>query len=395
MNQEEKPLRSRRELRATRAQTEVQDGETPSGDAPTPVTSQSSAQSDSVATGRIRRVADVPVDAIPERKPAERSSQIRARDRAALRTIKQLAEKEEQLSGGLPTRRQLRLQQLKAQAATAGTNPPTVEPPSMGVTAGIGLVSPAVRGADSPAPAPGDAVNPADMSVEEALAERSKLEKAAQEHFAALENLGPQDPETVDPEILAQQIALAERAAILNRRARAKQKLAEEHQQRTQPSHDPTATNNLAMMAPQETVQVPGVGHPVLRRPATSHVPVVPALLPRTAAPKRGADTSSTDKPGTPVSGRSEILARAEAVARANGEVVDEPARDGAEPHNDAELQSPRVAARAAYGLDPLDAATAGLAHAQRVRLMQLAVFAVGIITLIAGIIMLITGLNS
>jgi hypothetical protein len=46
------------------------------------------------ATGRVRRVAPGPVDSPPAGSAAERSSQIRARDRAALRTIKELAEKE-------------------------------------------------------------------------------------------------------------------------------------------------------------------------------------------------------------------------------------------------------------------------------------------------------------
>ncbi|GAP56339.1 hypothetical protein AHiyo6_29040, partial [Arthrobacter sp. Hiyo6] len=53
----------------------------------------------------------------------------------------------------------------------------------------------------------------------------------------------------------------------------------------------------------------------------------------------------------------------------------------------------PPVAANAAYGLDPLDAATAGLGRAHRVRLLQLVVLAIGIVALIAGVTMIISGL--
>jgi hypothetical protein len=51
------------------------------------------------------------------------------------------------------------------------------------------------------------------------------------------------------------------------------------------------------------------------------------------------------------------------------------------------------VAAHSAYGLDPLDAATAGLGRARRLRLLQLGVLALGVIALIAGITLIVTGL--
>ena len=51
------------------------------------------------------------------------------------------------------------------------------------------------------------------------------------------------------------------------------------------------------------------------------------------------------------------------------------------------------VAANAAYGLEPLDAATAGLGRARRLRMLQLGVLAVGIVALIAGITLIVTGL--
>ena len=51
------------------------------------------------------------------------------------------------------------------------------------------------------------------------------------------------------------------------------------------------------------------------------------------------------------------------------------------------------VAANAAYGLEPLDAATAGLGRARRLRMLQLGVLALGIVALIAGITLIVTGL--
>ena len=69
-------------------------------------------------TGR-RRIPG-PVDSVRSTAGSERSSQVRARDRATLRTIKELAEKEGNLAGGgPPTRRQLRLLQLAAETAPA------------------------------------------------------------------------------------------------------------------------------------------------------------------------------------------------------------------------------------------------------------------------------------
>ena len=54
----------------------------------------------------------------------------------------------------------------------------------------------------------------------------------------------------------------------------------------------------------------------------------------------------------------------------------------------------PPVSAKSAYGLEPLDAATAGLARAQRLRILQLGVLALGALALIAGVIMIISGLS-
>jgi hypothetical protein len=52
------------------------------------------------------------------------------------------------------------------------------------------------------------------------------------------------------------------------------------------------------------------------------------------------------------------------------------------------------VAANAAYGLEPLDVATAGLGRARRLRSLQLGVLALGVLALITGVVLIITGLG-
>jgi hypothetical protein len=383
---------------------------------------------------RNRRAADAPVDAVSS-AAAERSSQIRARDRAALRAIKELADKEEQLSGGgPPTRRQLRLQQLQAEMATSA-NP--IVPAAGSTSAGVakedvkgisapgapakrgaatsGTASPAqekpgsapASGKPGSAPASGksgsggdraDAAHTspaeADMSVEQALAVRELIAAQVQNQTSKLEHIAEQDPLAVDPEVLAQQIALAERAAVLNKRAAAKQKLAEQARQEKSgdqgkataakqsaaksPTLDsgPSTANNLAMVTPLEFVKVPGVERPVMKRPSTTFVPLVTSPNPTTET-KQG--------PARNPRGRAGVLARAEAVAR-NARKRTSVVESG----QDAE-RAP-VSASTAYGLDPLDAGTAGLARAQRNRLLQYGVLAAGLIALIVGIIMITSG---
>jgi hypothetical protein len=54
----------------------------------------------------------------------------------------------------------------------------------------------------------------------------------------------------------------------------------------------------------------------------------------------------------------------------------------------------PRIPASSAYGLEPLDAATAGLARAKRMRVIQFCVLAFGIIALISGVLLIISGIT-
>ncbi len=209
----------------------------------------------------------------------------------------------------------------------------------------------------------------------------------------------------MDPDILAEQIALAERAAVLNRRAMAKQKLAEQaapQAQATAARAAPSAASNLAMVTPLEFVQVPGIDRPVMKPPATSYVPVVTNPGPK-VQPSPGKGRGPADAPQTagaadvPVaSGRSRVIARAEAAAKAASKpkpVIFSPAEaDGQS--EDLFDDLPRIPASSAYGLEPLDAATAGLARAKRMRVIQFCVLAFGMVALVSGILLIISGIT-
>jgi hypothetical protein len=230
------------------------------------------------------------------------------------------------------------------------------------------------------------------MTVEQALEARALLAEQARNQIAKMEHIAATDPEAVDPEILAQQIALAERAAILNKRAMAKQKLAEQTTPQQGGQNGPSTASNLAMVTPLEFEQVPGVDRPVMKRPATSHVPVVTNPGPR--VPARGNRSAKAGRSSAPSTGRSRVIARAEAAARS---AAAPPARqdpDWTEESAEDVTALPPVSAKSAYGLEPLDAATAGLARANRLRMIQLGVLALGAIALVAGIIMIISGLS-
>lgn len=412
MSQQQPPIRSRRELRRARDERleqapgagggETADAGAAAGDAP-----EASSQP---VTGRVRRVAETPVDAVTVSPATERSSQIRARDRAALRAIKELAGKEEQLSGGgPPTRRQLRLQQLQEEIAPATSAVPTVPgTPAVspdpvkdgdgGAGSAPAAAKPAAKAAAKPAagaaaakPAAGTAaagtgLTPADMSVEQALAVRQLIAAQVDNQTAKLEHIAEEDPLAVDPEVLAQQIALAERAAVLNRRAAAKQKLAEQNQLPAPVAADPSTASNLAMVTPLEFVKVPGVERPVMKPPSTTFVPVITSQGPALESVKPASAKAA--KPG-PARGRAGVLARAEAAAKSARNLPAPVAQTGEE----EPLHSP-VAASSAYGLEPLDANTAGLGRAQRNRMIQLLVLALGIVALVAGVVMITSGIS-
>ena len=480
MSQEQPPIRSRRELR--KARDAAQESAEPTGkEQLSPATKPSpAAQAGTGGKPQIPVAAAAPAPVKPaaakpsaapdqDQQPVDqpsaaqahtqRSSQIRARDRAALRTIKDLEEKEGQLAaGGPPTRRQLRLQQLKEQALTAANPivPPAATPPavpsrtparpgpdvdskaapSAGGEGKLAPDAPSGRPAQKAAGAPS---GPAGMTVEQALAARSLIAEQAKNQIAKMEHIASMDPEAVDPEILAEQIALAERAAVLNRRAMARQKLAEQaggaaapgdnqavdapskpgqpkaahfgiappkpaspagsgpkaNQPKANPPKDrpgPSTTNNLAMVTPLEFVQVPGVDRPVMKPPATSHVPVT--TRPGTRVPAAGGGKKKpagrTGRAAEPVSGRSQVIARAEAAAKAATRPKPVVFPDSQATFEDV----PRVPASSAYGLEPLDAATAGLGRARRNRILQFCILAFGVVALVSGVVLIISGMT-
>ena len=432
MSQEQPPIRSRRELRQARDERleANQEAGTPGPGAVPPASND--AASTNPAAGTPRPAGDVdpgepteaeitgrrripgPVDSVRSTAGSERSSQVRARDRATLRTIKELAEKEGNLAGGgPPTRRQLRLLQLAAETAPS-TSANLIVPASPRTRATPVVPQPGVesapadrapgqksvpgQNADGGAGAPGGQ-GPDGMTVEQALAARELLAQQAQNQLAKMEHINATDPDAVDPAVLAEQIALAERAAVLNRRAAAKQKLAEQNSTPEPARNDPTTANNLAMVTPLEFVQVPGVERPVMKRPATSYVPVVTNPGPRVESPRKSGNRrpASPRQRGASVTGRGGVLARAEAAAKAASapQVTSRPRENPSAVQSEEDFtgRTP-VAANSAYGLDPLDAATAGLGRARRLRLVQLVVLALGVMALIAGITLIITGLS-
>lgn len=293
----------------------------------------------------------------------------------------------------LPTRRQLRLQQVEGRAvapvATSGADgvtgggwtPDTSTGPGAGSTTGAATATAArtpvpggrrdrrrrqdaaVAGGRADAPeapdgVPADGRRLEDMSVEEALAARNAIAAEAGEHLAVLQADGD-DPFTVDPGILAQQKVLAERAAALNSRARQVQEDAGRNQRRIPVPVDPTAAHNLSIITPPDFVDVPDGAPAVLRAPATTSVPLV--LPPAT--------TPAADK--TPV---HEVTAPA----------PEHPRMGGTEP----------VRARNAFGLEPLDAMTAGLGRLRRVRYLQYSLVGVGAAALATGIVLTVSSLN-
>lgn len=262
----------------------------------------------------------------------------------------------------------------------------------------------------------------------------------------------PVAPSAPDLQLLAAEKAEAERTAILAQRAQARERLAQENAKNRRPAADPTATNNLAMVTPMEFIDVPGVERPVMRPPATTHVPIVTRSTPRQAparpaapneansastpghpassvqgAPKRGASGTSVPnvsaerfdaalaaravhRPGPgnrPLTGgRSSTLKRAEAMAAVDHGAAApvpspvsaasssaRPVRVAADAAPVQRSQMPPMPADYAHGLEPLDAMTAGLGRTQRNLLIQWGSIILGGAAFVAGAIMVLTNI--
>lgn len=170
------------------------------------------------------------------------------------------------------------------------------------------------------------------------------IDAQAQEHVAQLQK-SEDDPFAVDPEILKQQQALADRAAALNTRALSVQQPSLEETQHAlvglsaEPdANDPTAAHNLSIFTSGRFIGLP-----------------VTAFQPPGAT---SADPSSLST---------------------------------LEPGNAAPERANPIGARTAHGLEPLDAMTAGLARVKRLQLLQYSIVSLGALALITGVIM-ITG---
>ncbi|NOJ59686.1 hypothetical protein [Arthrobacter sp. 260] len=171
------------------------------------------------------------------------------------------------------------------------------------------------------------------------------IQAQAQEHVALLQESGDDDPFAVDPEVLKQQKALADRAAALNTRALTVQQPSIEETQHalvglgSEPGvDDPTAAHNLSIFSSGRFVGLP-----------------VAAFQPP------GATTPGSTSMTTP------------------------------EPGNAAPERADPIGARTAHGLEPLDAMTAGLGRVKRLQLLQYSIVSLGALALITGVIM-ITG---
>ena len=297
----------------------------------------------------------------------------------------------------------------RPKAPSAGAVPADADAPKPAARPGVSADTAAPKRGDAPsgptagaadksaapgAPAAGADEDPnadvANMSVEQALAARQALEGQARNQVAMMEAMRKEDPYSVDLELLAQQKALAERAAVLNKRTQNIQRLSEENQQRRPQANDPTTAHNLAMVTPLEFVRVPGMDRPVMKRPPTAHVPIVtdrqpqaPAQQParsqdRRSQPRAAARDAAADAAAEARHAR--ILARADALVNAPLDPD-----QGAHP----------IGARSAFGLDPLDVMTAGLGRTRRMRWVSFGLAGAGFAALVTSILLIVSGFGS
>ena len=255
--------------------------------------------------------------------------------------------------------------------------------------------------ADSGADADADPnADVAGMTVEQALAAREALEGQARNQVAMMEAMRREDPYSVDLELLAQQKALAERAAVLNRRTQNIQRLSEQNEQRKPQTSDPTTAHNLAMVTPLEFVKVPGLDRPVMKRPSTAHVPLVTDSQVRVGRGTRGSDADRAPAgrsagraagAGSDADGGRDTEASAEArhariLARADA-LMNAPL--------DPDQGARPIGARNAFGLDPLDVMTAGLGRTRRIRWVSFGLAGAGFAALITSILLIVSGFGS
>lgn len=362
MSQDQPPILSRRELRQARdgrpkvnrkpgtpgpaavsPASTTPASDTPAGGSPDPAQPTGLVDpgepTEAEVTGR-RRIPG-PVDTVRSTTASEQAAQVRA----ALRAIEELAANEGSPAEATLTRRQMRLLHLAAETAPA---------------------TPGAPGA-------------AGMTVEQALAARELLAQQARNQLATMKHLHATDPHATDAH--ATDAGAADPAATDPNPAGPQ---AEPAGKPGPERNDPATAFNLAMVTPLEFVQVPGIERPVMKRPATSHIPVI--SIPAATVPGPRVEPSRTSDSLRTGSSREAEPSQAGAAPATSAGPADLSVTDDS-------ARAP-VAAHAAYGLDPLDADTAGLGRARRLRIAQFAVLGLGMIALIIGLILVMTGFS-
>ncbi|GAA1340298.1 hypothetical protein [Arthrobacter roseus] len=332
--------------------------------------------------------------------PVERESQARARSREALQAYKSLAEPSSPVDPEPPTRRQLRMRRAETAEVDTDLDSSAEDSQSDGqlpsdhdiqaealpdeiesAEAPLDTQSLGASGGrrhrrqvpdSSPSTSP-EGESQERMSIEQALAAREALMGQAQNQAAALASQQQENPFSVDLAVLAEQKALAERAAVLNRRAENMERLSRENEQARSERNDPTTAHNLGMIAPIDYAHRPGVDRSVtLRAPGTTHIPVCTGSLP----PVRPSTTATKVPTGSPVPTTDE-----------SGTYWDP------EPEDTGPRAGP-IGAKTAHGLDPLDAVTAAGARIQSHLLMQIAVIGLGAVAIVFGMLMIFGGMG-
>ncbi|MCU1571929.1 MAG: hypothetical protein JWO93_11 [Micrococcaceae bacterium] len=226
--------------------------------------------------------------------------------------------------------------------------------------------------------------------------------------IARLQAAPGSDPSKVDPQVLAEQLALAERAAALNRRA---------GKSSPAPS-DPTAAHNLgpaaAPAAPAATttaVPPAGTAGPTTAGPSAVGTPApagptaaVGSSPPGSTAgpttqsgwqPSGSRDTKRRKRKPTPAAAAKATSATAAPASATAAPTTTPAAATGWVPVSgaarDLDDRTP-LPAGSALGLDPLDAVTAGLGRTQRNRRISWGLAVVAVVALGTVLTLILTG---
>lgn len=192
----------------------------------------------------------------------------------------------------------------------------------------------------------------AQAEADKAEAERAEAERAEAEKNKA---------QRVDAERAAAEAARAETQNESAPQASNKHETSTAREAAKAQRSAPSDVDNLAMVTPLEFEKVPGVDRPVMKRPATSHVPVV---------------TNSQQVSTRRRTSRSPLTGR---LKRVDAEQL---------------LQASPVEARDAYGLDPLGASERQPISRTKFYVAQAVLLVLGLGTLATGIFLILQSMN-